>query len=200
MLALVRDKAVVRKQISFSLHCSPLQPRSAAGEIKTRGTKIQCVKLFNHRWLQKQGFEDWSRNKLIKERVRMVAVMWDDEVWLPPNITWEYFDHDDRFAQFSHLGLPIPMAFLLIIVRVFIQRQIFKPLGISLGLKALEPKSSRNDSVILGAQRDGITDSVAIAKKTGLQLRTVERWIRRNRRRITTLDKFCETGWRWEDD
>ena len=28
-------------------------------------------------------------------------------------------------------------------VRVLIQRQIFKPLGISLGLKALEPKSSR---------------------------------------------------------
>ena len=28
------------------------------------------------------------------------------------------------------------------------------------------------------------------------QLRTVERWIRRNRRRVTTLDKFCETGWR----
>merc|ERR1719397_1428744 len=30
-----------------------------------------------------------------------------------------------------------------------------------------------------------------------LELRTVERWIRRNRRRVTTLDKFCETGWRW---
>ena len=30
----------------------------------------------------------------------------------------------------------------------------------------------RNDSVILGAQRDGITDSVAIAKKTGLQVQT----------------------------
>ena len=29
------------------------------------------------------------------------------------------------------------------------------------------------------------------------QLRTVERWIRRNRRRVTTLDKFCETGWRY---
>ena len=29
-------------------------------------------------------------------------------------------------------------------MRVFIQRQIFKPLGISLGLKALEPKSSRS--------------------------------------------------------
>ena len=28
----------------------------------------------------------------------------------------------------------------------------------------------RNDSVILDAQRDGVTDSVAIAKKTGLQV------------------------------
>ena len=27
----------------------------------------------------------------------------------------------------------------------------------------------------------------------------MERWIRRNRRRVTTLDKFCETGWRYDD-
>ena len=32
----------------------------------------------------------------------MVAVMWDDEVWLPPNITWEYFDHDDRCLTALH--------------------------------------------------------------------------------------------------
>ena len=30
----------------------------------------------------------------------------------------------------------------------------------------------RNDSAILDAQRDGTTDSVAIAKKTGLQVAT----------------------------
>ena len=29
----------------------------------------------------------------------MVAVIWDDDVWLPPNITWEYFDHDDRCSK-----------------------------------------------------------------------------------------------------
>ena len=29
---------------------------------------------------------------------------------------------------------------------------------------------TRNDSAILDAQRDGITDSVAIAKKTGLEV------------------------------
>ena len=32
----------------------------------------------------------------------MVAVRWDDEVWLPPNITWEYFDHDDRCLTALH--------------------------------------------------------------------------------------------------
>merc|ERR1711892_1524739 len=25
----------------------------------------------------------------------------------------------------------------------------------------------------------------------------VERWVRRKRNKISTLDKFCETGWRW---
>ena len=29
----------------------------------------------------------------------MVAVIWDDDVWLPPNITWEYFDNDDRCSK-----------------------------------------------------------------------------------------------------
>ena len=68
-----------------------------------------------------------------------------------------------------------------------IQQKIFKPLGISLGLKAQQPKSSRlvdiiqfflymtrvrNDSAILDAQRDGTTDSVAIAKKTGLEVQS----------------------------
>ena len=33
----------------------------------------------------------------------MVAVMWDDEVWLPPNITWEYFDHDDRLFDIIYI-------------------------------------------------------------------------------------------------
>lgn len=122
---------------------------------------------------------------------------WTGDVWLPPNITWQYFEDDDRFAQFHHLGLPIPMALVLIMVRMAVQQKIFRPLGISLGLKPLEPVTSRNDAVIHGAQKDGAVDSTAIAKKTGLQLRTVERWLRRNRRRTSTLDKFCETGWRW---
>jgi len=56
---------------------------------------------------------------------------------------------------------------------------------------------SRDDAAIQAARSAGAQDGAAIAKKTGLQLRTVERWLRRNRAHITTLDKFCETGWRW---
>ena len=32
----------------------------------------------------------------IEVELEMVAAIWDDDVWLPANITWEYFDHDDR--------------------------------------------------------------------------------------------------------
>ena len=102
-------------------------------------------------------------------------------VFISNNFTWDAF-HSLSFANHNQ-------------VRILIQQKIFKPLGISLGLKAQQPKSSRfaeipffnhvkqkwifsyiificdrNDSVILDAQRDGVTDSVAIAKKTGLQV------------------------------
>ena len=41
----------------------------------------------------------WSRGiwkGWIEVELEMVAAIWDDDVWLPANITWEYFDHDDR--------------------------------------------------------------------------------------------------------
>ena len=60
---------------------------------------------------------------------------WNEDIWLPPNVTWDSFSGDERFAQFSHLYYPIPAAFLVIAVRMVIERNIFRPLGLFLGLK-----------------------------------------------------------------
>ena len=211
----------------------------------------------------------------------MVAAVWDDDVWLPPNITWEYFDHDDRCSwiyskicpshwycsreSWYHTGflqyLELNFSWIIHQVRPvlppwhpnshglsshtsenhwpdqeecikccwFEQRKTFtthltiiffkfrceswsndkylSPWGSALGLKLWSQSQAgeifefqvfvqigpipifivenclqkfwnmnkhciRNDSAILDAQRDGTTDSVAIAKKTGLQVAT----------------------------
>ena len=70
---------------------------------------------------------------------------WNEDIWLPPKVTWNSFNHPhtvntrtfnpEQFAQFSDLWYPVPMAFIVIILRWVVERGIFKPVGIRLGLK-----------------------------------------------------------------
>ena len=66
---------------------------------------------------------------------------WSPKIWLPSNVTWESFDAmeeaDDvqKFASFSDLAYPLPICVLMLILRALVERLIFKPLGIKLGLK-----------------------------------------------------------------
>ena len=66
---------------------------------------------------------------------------WSPKVWLPSNVTWESFDElegvDDvqRFARFSDLLYPLPICVFMLVLRALVERFIFKPLGLRLGLK-----------------------------------------------------------------
>ena len=117
---------------------------------------------------------------------------WNEDIWLPPNVTWDTFDDDENFAQFSHLYFPIPAAFVLIAIRLVIERNIFRPLGIYLGLKHSENKhvTHAHDDEIQKAVLAGASDTHSIAKKTGVEERKVERWIRRNKKKMSTLGRY----------
>ena len=152
------------------------------------------------------------------------AMFWNPNIWLPPNITWQNFSEEtvlnDRvilpedYAQFSDLCYPIPMAFMLLLIRWVLERLLFRPLGQKLGLKDRRDHLTGENSVLENIFRKTI--SVAqISRDTGLSciqvnkascmcnstiiLCKVERWLRRRRLAGTPskLDKFCETGWRW---
>ena len=124
-----------------------------------------------------------------------LSSFWNEDIWLPPNVTWSTFKDDERFNQFSHLYLPIPAAFVVIGIRMVIQRNIFRPLGLFLGLKHSVTKNDTiaHDDDIHKAVLAGATGTADIAKKAGVGEREVERWKRRKRNNISTLGRSVIT-------
>ena len=49
---------------------------------------------------------------------------WNPDVWLPPNITWADIKSNEtvKYAEFEDLYHPIPMAFIFLVIRFFIER------------------------------------------------------------------------------
>jgi len=51
---------------------------------------------------------------------------WSTSIWLPPNTTWSDIDpntHSDiKYADYRHLIYPLPMAVLLLFLRLTIEK------------------------------------------------------------------------------
>jgi len=138
---------------------------------------------------------------------------WDPDVWLPPNITWDSFNQPkvvkdnvldpQDFAKFSDLWYPVPLAIVVIILRSLVEKKIFKPIGIRCGLKEQRrPQPTPNEKLELAYRsfhKLSQEQVQELAASTGLSYIQVERWLRQ-RGQVdlpNTLQKFCETGWRW---
>jgi len=136
---------------------------------------------------------------------------WNPDIWLPPNVTWESFDETrvvkegsviepSDFARFGDLWYPIPLALVVMVVRQMVERFLFKPLGVKLGLKDKARRGPVENQVLEKAFNGRETiDSGRLAKDTGMTVIQVERWLRLRRLQQlpNTLQKFQETGWRW---
>ena len=105
---------------------------------------------------------------------------WSPSIWLPPNVSWEDFDGKDNYAQFSHLLLPLPLAFLFIIIRSLLEKGIFRPLGIWLKIPH-HPKSSLMVQPLLEKNWQSCTDVKVLSRTVGLSEIEVERWLRKRK-------------------
>ena len=49
---------------------------------------------------------------------------WNPDIWLPPNVTWADIKSNEtvKYAEFEDLYHPIPMAFLFLVIRFFVER------------------------------------------------------------------------------
>eukprot|EP00092_Neocalanus_flemingeri_P018364 GFUD01019873.1.p1 GENE.GFUD01019873.1~~GFUD01019873.1.p1 ORF type:complete len:369 (-),score=76.95 GFUD01019873.1:446-1552(-) len=138
---------------------------------------------------------------------------WNEDLWLPPRVTWDSFKHPqtvntttlypEQFAQFTDLWYPVPMAFIVIGLRWLVERWIFKPVGIKMGLKDHKRPFPVQNTILETTFRRSKTlsqeDLKKVSNDSGLSSLQVERWFRQRRQAElpTTLQKFCETGWRW---
>jgi len=137
---------------------------------------------------------------------------WSSEVWLPPNITWDSFKEPhlvneellkpEDFASFTDLWYPIPAAGIMLAIRYLVMQHMFRPLGLRLGLKDRKRVLPKEDAVLEDAFREGVVKQSCVpglALKAGLSEREVSQWLRQRHQSSlpNTLQKFCETGWRW---
>ncbi|XP_030021916.1 ceramide synthase 6 isoform X2 [Manduca sexta] len=131
---------------------------------------------------------------------------WNEDVWLPPNTTWEDLepgpDKAVVYNDYRHLLWPLPLALVLIILRHVMEKYWFAPFGKSLGIKNTRPKKALNNSKLELAYQSSPKikhkQICALAKQLDMSERQVERWwrLRRSQDKPSTLVKFCENCWR----
>ncbi|XP_061722373.1 ceramide synthase 6-like isoform X1 [Cydia pomonella] len=143
----------------------------------------------------------------------LVDKFWDEDVWLPPNTTWEDLapgpDKPVVYNDHRHLLYPLPLAVVLIILRHLLEKYWFAPFGKSLGIKNTRPKKApSNPKLELAYQTSpkikhkqfflSKDEICALAKQLDMSERQVERWwrLRRSQDKPSTLVKFCENAWR----
>ncbi|XP_049879534.1 ceramide synthase 5-like isoform X1 [Pectinophora gossypiella] len=143
----------------------------------------------------------------------VLDTFWDEDVWLPPNTTWEDLapgpDKDVVYNDHRHLLYPIPLALVLIACRRVLETYWFAPFGKSLGIKNTRPKKAPNNPKLEAAYHSSPKikhkqfflskdELCGLAKQLDMTERQVERWwrLRRSQDKPSTLVKFCENMWR----
>ena len=102
--------------------------------------------------------------------ISISAWFWNPEIWLPPNVTWKDFqeegplsdpglklpfgyssdnhESDGEFAKFNDLLYPLPMAVLMMVARYFVEKYIFTPIGLRLGMRASKRSYPRSNTFL----------------------------------------------------
>ena len=113
---------------------------------------------------------------------------WDPAIWLPPNVTWESFNSQQvvkemlvegtvvreaviepgDFARFGDLWYPIPLAVLVMLLRHFVEKYFFKPLGVRLGLKDSVRRGPAGNPVLEKAFRRGSWEVDTLAREAAM--------------------------------
>uniref|UniRef100_U5EU05 Putative schlank n=1 Tax=Corethrella appendiculata TaxID=1370023 RepID=U5EU05_9DIPT len=129
---------------------------------------------------------------------------WTPKIWLPPNTTWADIAPTEEIkrADYTHLVYPLPIAFLIIILRHLVEKYWITPIGKSIGIKSTCPKPPIPNKILETSYNEcsRLTHKtiVGLSKQVDLSERQIERWWRRRRAqdKPTTLVKFCENSWR----
>ena len=108
---------------------------------------------------------------------------WNPNIWLPPNVTWDTFNdtnilkndiviHPQDFAKFSDLLYSLPIALFMIIMRYYMEKNVFKPIGKYFGLSDRYYQNPSKNQVLQDAykrsSKSSTTDMNELITKTGM--------------------------------
>lgn len=68
-----------------------------------------------------------STSKIFGSSMTLFKWFWNDDIWLPPNVTWTDLEQSEiregvAVPKFSHLWYPIPASLIVIAIRYFVER------------------------------------------------------------------------------
>ncbi|XP_060037587.1 ceramide synthase 4 [Erinaceus europaeus] len=132
--------------------------------------------------------------------------IWQERLWLPPNITWA--DLEDRdglvFAHPGDLLVALPLALALLALRFIYNRVISVPLSRRMGVRdqtrrPVQPNPTLERHFLKKGRRPKTPQMTRLAEECGLSLRQTQCWFRRRRNqdRPCMTKKFCEASWRF---
>ncbi|XP_054165549.1 ceramide synthase 6-like [Oppia nitens] len=126
---------------------------------------------------------------------------WSEPVWIPPNTTWSLYE--DNYRHFNDIYYSLITAVFLIGIRFTLERYIYAPVGIYLGLRPTHGKSPPHNAILEQAFRASKgklshKQIQGLSKQLDWTERQVQRWVRLKTacNRPTVLSKFTESAWR----
>ena len=68
-----------------------------------------------------------STSKIFGSSMTLFKWFWNDDIWLPPNVTWTDLEQSEiregvAVPKFSHLWYPIPASLIVIAIRYIVER------------------------------------------------------------------------------
>jgi len=134
------------------------------------------------------------------------SAFWSEYVWLPPNTTWAIYARKAngiQYAQYNDLYYSLITAIVLLLIRFTLERYLYTPIGIKLGLKPFRSKQAQPNDVLERAfvnSKSRFTEKqiIGYAKQLDWSVNRVQRWyrLRLKQDKPTTLVRFCESLWR----
>ncbi|CAN8003771.1 unnamed protein product [Ixodes hexagonus] len=133
---------------------------------------------------------------------------WKESFWLPPNVTWAIIAGDaeapgPKNAQFNDLYYSVFVALVLLVVRYTLEKTVFRPLGVLLGIKerGADARRSEDEKIFTKALTTNGNmnhkQTNLLAKELNMTERNVQLWIHRRAVQEKKLGKFTETAWRF---